>query len=205
MLPPVPAGRGLTEDQRRRRGVSRALAYAGYVEVSTPPFVAGDVADRLGIVEGDPRRRAVHISNPLSEEEAYLRTTLLPGLLAALVRNVSRGASDVALSETGLVFRASSAPPVASPPTGPGRPSDATLALLNAALPVQPQHIAVVLAGQFQPAGWWGPGRAADWADAVQAVQVIADAVATPIEVQQATDVAPGIPDGVRRCWPAAG
>jgi phenylalanyl-tRNA synthetase beta chain len=193
VLPPAPAGRGLTDDQRRRRAASRAVAYAGYVEVSTPPFVAGDVADRLGIAEADRRRSAVRISNPLSEEEAYLRTTLLPGLLAALVRNVSRGAADVALSETGLVFRASGAPPVASP-TGPGRPSDATLALLNAALPVQPLHVAVVLAGQFQPAGWWGPARAADWADAVSAVQVIADAVGTPIELQQATDVAPWHP-----------
>jgi phenylalanyl-tRNA synthetase beta chain len=193
VLPPVPAGRGLTEDQRRRRAASRALAYAGYVEVSTPPFVAGDIAERLGIAEGDPRRAAVRISNPLSEEEAFLRTTLLPGLLAALVRNVSRGASDVALSETGLVFRASGAPSVPSP-TGPGRPSDETLALLNAALPAQPLHSAMVLAGHFQPAGWWGPGRAADWADAVQAVQVLADSVATPIEVQQATDAAPWHP-----------
>jgi phenylalanyl-tRNA synthetase beta chain len=51
-----------------------------------------------------------------------------------------------------------------------------------------------VLAGDFQPAGWWGPGRPADWADAVQAVQVLADAVGTPVEVVQATDVAPWHP-----------
>ena len=42
--------------------------------------------------------------NPLSEEEPGLRTTLLPGLLATLSRNLSRGQRDLALFEHGAVF-----------------------------------------------------------------------------------------------------
>ena len=47
----------------------------------------------------------VTLVNPLSDEEPALRTTLLPGLLGALRRNDGRGSHDLALFETGLVFR----------------------------------------------------------------------------------------------------
>jgi phenylalanyl-tRNA synthetase beta chain len=47
----------------------------------------------------------VVVANPLSDDEPLLRTTLLPGLLRVLARNAGRGFSDVALFETGLVFR----------------------------------------------------------------------------------------------------
>ena len=55
-----------------------------------------------------------------------------------------------------------------------GRPTDEQLAELNAALPDQPRHIAVVLAGAREQAGWWGKGRPADWADAVEAARSVA-------------------------------
>ncbi len=103
-LPRAPAGRGLTAGQRARRRVTAAVSDAGYGEVLLLPFVAADVADRLGLEAGDPRRAAVRVANPLSDDEAYLRTSLLPGLLAAAARNVSRGNADVALFETGTVF-----------------------------------------------------------------------------------------------------
>ena len=47
---------------------------------------------------------AVRLANPLSEEEPFLRTSLLPPLLATLRRNLGRGQRDVALFEQGLVF-----------------------------------------------------------------------------------------------------
>jgi phenylalanyl-tRNA synthetase beta chain len=53
-LPRAPAGRGLTPAQRARRRVADALADAGFAEVLLLPFVAGDVADRLGC-SGRPR------------------------------------------------------------------------------------------------------------------------------------------------------
>ena len=46
----------------------------------------------------------------------------------------------------------------------------------SARCPAQPWHVAVALAGNREPRGWWGPGRPADWADAVQAARLVAAA-----------------------------
>ncbi|MGW2724226.1 phenylalanine--tRNA ligase subunit beta [Streptomyces sp. NPDC001492] len=173
-LPKLPSGRGLTHRQRLHRRVGRALAGAGYVEAPNYPFVSEQVFDQLLLEADDPNRRAVKLTNPLSDEEPALRTSLLPGLLGALRRNNGRGSHDLALFETGLVFlpREQQRTAVALPVDR--RPTDEEIAELNAALPEQPRHIAVVLAGAREQAGWWGKGRPADWADAVEAGRVAA-------------------------------
>ncbi|MEV3969526.1 phenylalanine--tRNA ligase subunit beta [Streptomyces sp. NPDC050698] len=173
-LPKPPAGRGLTERQRLHRRVGRALAGAGYVEALNYPFIGEQVFDQLGLEAHDPVRHVVKLSNPLSDEEPALRTTLLPGLLAALRRNDGRGSHDLALFETGLVFRPREEQRVAAVLPVDRRPTDEELAELNAALPEQPRHAAVVLAGAREQAGWWGKGRPADWADAVEAARTVA-------------------------------
>jgi phenylalanyl-tRNA synthetase beta chain len=185
-LPTPPPGRGLTERQRARRAVGRALAAAGLVEVLSYPFLSPAVWDQLGLDEDDPRRTTLRLVNPLSEAEPELRTTLLPGLLATLRRNVGRGLRDVALFEAGLVFLPSGTLP-ALPPVGvAGRPSPDELAALLAGIPDQPTHVAAVLAGTFEPAGWWGAGRAAGWQDAVEAARTVAAAARVPVRVRAA-------------------
>src|SRR5690606_22734501 len=104
LLPPAPAGSGLTEAQRLRRRVGRALAAAGFVEVLSYPFISGKDLDNLQLEQDDDRRVTVRLANPLSEDEPFMRTTLLPGLFKTLVRNVGRGFADVALFECGSVF-----------------------------------------------------------------------------------------------------
>jgi phenylalanyl-tRNA synthetase beta chain len=47
-LPTPPPGHGLTEEQRLRRSISRAVAAAGFTEVLTSPFVAPTVHDAFG-------------------------------------------------------------------------------------------------------------------------------------------------------------
>lgn len=173
-LPKPPSGRGLTHRQRLHRRVGRALAGAGYVEAPNYPFVAEQVFDQLGLEADDPARRVVKLVNPLSDEEPALRTTLLPGLLGALRRNGGRGSHDLALFETGLVFRPSQEQRVATHLPIDRRPTDEELAELDAALPEQPRHVAAVLAGAREQAGWWGRGRPADWADAVEAARAVA-------------------------------
>jgi phenylalanyl-tRNA synthetase beta chain len=193
VLPAPPAGRGLTDGQRLRQSVSRALGAAGYTEVLSSPFAAPSVHDAFGLTTDDPRRQAARLVNPLSEAEPEMRTSLLPGLLATLKRNVGRGTRDVALFELGLVFlpRADAAPP---PALGvEHRPSDAEVAAMYAAVPPQPRHAAVVLAGDAERAGWWGDGRAAGWADAVQAARVVAGAARARLEIRPA-DNAPWHP-----------
>ncbi|QER86156.1 phenylalanine--tRNA ligase subunit beta [Streptomyces tendae] len=173
-LPRPPAGRGLTGRQRLHRRIGRALAGAGYVEAPNYPFVSEHVFDQLGLDADDPARRVVKLVNPLSDEEPALRTSLLPGLLAALRRNDGRGSHDLALFETGLVFQPRDTAKVAADLSVDRRPSTDDIAALNAALPDQPRHVAVVMAGAREQAGWWGKGRPADWADAVEAARTVA-------------------------------
>ncbi|MEV0180936.1 phenylalanine--tRNA ligase subunit beta [Streptomyces sp. NPDC050625] len=173
-LPKLPSGRGLTHRQRLHRRVGRALAGAGYVEAPNYPFIAEQVFDQLGLDADDPARRVVKLTNPLNDEEPALRTSLLPGLLGALRRNDGRGTHDLALFETGLVFHPAGEQKAAANLPVDRRPTDEELAELNAALPEQPRHVAVVLAGAREQTGWWGKGRPADWADAVEAARTVA-------------------------------
>ncbi|MEU0053734.1 phenylalanine--tRNA ligase subunit beta [Streptomyces sp. NPDC006309] len=184
-LPKPPAGRGLTERQRLHRRVGRALAGAGYVEAPNYPFIGEQVLDRLGLAADDPKRAVVKLVNPLSDEEPALRTTLLPGLLAALRRNDGRGSHDLALFETGLVFHPRAEAKAAVRLPVDRRPTAEEIASLTEALPVQPRHAAVVLAGAREQAGWWGTGRPAGWADAVEAARVIARETGTELIVRK--------------------
>ncbi|PZS17262.1 MAG: phenylalanine--tRNA ligase subunit beta [Pseudonocardiales bacterium] len=193
VLPTPPPGRGLTPMQTLRRGVSRALAAAGFIEVLTYPFVSPAVHDAFGLAPEDPRRIAARLANPLSDAEPELRTCLLPGLLATLQRNVGRGIRDLALFETGLVFLPRPDAPVPPRPGVAHRPSDGELAALDAALPDQPRHVAVVLCGDIERKGWWGPACAATWSDAIDAARVVAAAARVELTVR-AGDTAPWHP-----------
>ncbi|MER7815997.1 phenylalanine--tRNA ligase subunit beta [Streptomyces sp. NPDC096153] len=173
-LPTPPSGRGLTARQRLHRRVGRALAGAGYVEALNYPFVGEAVLDQFGLDADDPRRTVVTLVNPISDEEPALRTTLLPGLLSALRRNVGRGSHDLALFETGLVFRPTGEETVPGVLPVDRRPTDEEIAVLNAALPHQPRRVATVLAGAREQAGWWGEGRPANWADAIESARAVA-------------------------------
>jgi phenylalanyl-tRNA synthetase beta chain len=186
VLPAAPPGRGLTPGQQRRRVVSRALGEAGYVEVLPFPFVDPRVWDAFGLAGDDVRRRTVHVLNPLDAERAELATTLLPGLLDTLVRNRSRGATDLALYHVGEVVLPHANPVPMPDPDVTHRPDDAELAQIEAALPAQPVHVAAVLAGDREQRGWWGSGRRAGWADAVQAGRIVGQAAGVELRVTAA-------------------
>jgi len=173
-MPRALAGRGLAPRQRLRRSVGRTLAESGYVEILSSPFGPRSDADLLGLPPEDMRRLAVVVANPLSEDEPLLRTTLLPGLFRVLARNIGRGFADIALFEIGQVFRprpgAADSAPILPVDRGP---TVAELASLEAALPDQPLRMGAVLAGEKELDGWWGKGRAASWADAIEAAREI--------------------------------
>ncbi|MFP5347730.1 MAG: phenylalanine--tRNA ligase subunit beta, partial [Actinomycetes bacterium] len=183
VLPVAPPGRGLTFAQQVRRRVSRALADAGFVAVLSYPFVAPERHDQLGLPDDDPRRCAVRLSNPLSDEQPLLRTSVLSTLVDTVRRNLGRGFADLALFEVGLVTRpAADLPPV--PAVGvTRRPGGDELAALEASVPAQPQRVAAVLTGLAEPAGWWGGGRPADHTDAIAAALLVADALGVPVQV----------------------
>jgi phenylalanyl-tRNA synthetase beta chain len=181
-LPRALAGAGLTREQRLRRVIGRSLADAGYTEVLCSPFVDEAAGQRLQVEPGDGRNPSVRLANPVSDAEPFLRASLLPGLFAAVVRNIGRGLTDVALFETGPVFRHPSSVGTPDLPAG-HRPLDAELLALDAALPDQPGRIAVVLAGDRELPGWWGKGRAGSWADAIEAARLLGRVLGVDITV----------------------
>jgi phenylalanyl-tRNA synthetase beta chain len=177
VVPTAPVGRGLSRDQRARRAINLALAARGFVEILTFPFASTTDLDLMRVPADDRRRRLNKIVNPLSEATPYLRTSLLPGLFAAVTRNRSRGNDDLALFEAGSVFFASD-PPLAAPrPPVTERPSTEELDALDRALGQQPRHVGAVLTGQWVPAGWERRGIPADWQQAIAFVEVAAAAI----------------------------
>ncbi|WP_305091531.1 phenylalanine--tRNA ligase subunit beta [Prescottella sp. R16] len=186
VLPHAPAGRGLTPQQRRRRAVGRMLAATGHVEVLPPVFLPHAVFDVWGLDADDPRRNTTKVLNPLEADRPELGTTLLPGMLEVLARNVSRGQRDLALYGVAQIVQpGADTKPVAALPVD-RRPTDEQIAQLLASLPAQPLHVAVVLSGLREPSGPWGTGRAADASDAFEAVRTIADAAGVTVELRAA-------------------
>ena len=185
VLPPAPPGRGLTPAQSLRRRVGRTLAGAGYVEVVSFPFIGEADLDRLALEADDPRRTTLRLANPLSSEEPLMTTTLLPGLLRTVARNVSRGTDDLALFETASVTLPH--PGVAAPilPVD-RRPTQQEWEALNRALPDQPLHLALAVCGDRDRAGWWGTGRRAGWNDVIETAREIAGALGLELTVRAA-------------------
>jgi phenylalanyl-tRNA synthetase beta chain len=148
---PKPADQvgALTRRQRERRVVADALVGAGASEVMALPLVAPEVLARFGDTE------AVELTNPLRAEESVLRTSLVPGLLAAAALNAARGQPDVVLFELGMVFLAPAA---------------------GALLPTEAEHVAAVISGTVRRAPI-EPDRAVDAFDAVDLLDVVVDAL----------------------------
>jgi phenylalanyl-tRNA synthetase beta chain len=143
------------------RAVRRALAGAGWTEVSAFPFVSEEDLEALGLAPGDRRRHPVALVNPLSKEESVLRTTLLPGLFRVVRHNVNRRATDIALFEAGRVFLS----PTAEEPGADGGPT-------GVVLPAEPSMLGFAACGDFEIARHDKPGRAADFFDLLGAVEV---------------------------------
>jgi len=95
---------GLTAAQKLRREARRSLAQTGLDEVVTYAFEAAGGVEALGLAPDDERLRRVHLANPMSAEQAVMRTTLLPQLLTAVRDNLARQNYPVAVFEQGRVY-----------------------------------------------------------------------------------------------------
>ena len=177
--------------QYRKRGVSALLANLGFSEIYSYPFVSPEMVATLGFV--GPRAASFKIANPMSDEAPLLRTHLLPGLLQALQRNLSRGAKDVALFEIGSVFRDTSAlARIGLVPTTE-RPSESVIKEIYGSVPAQPLFVGAVVSGSLDRKGWWGSGRTFDWSDAVSLAERIVLETGNQVEILQ-SDLAPWHP-----------
>lgn len=82
----------------------RALAAAGATEAITYGFQSAERHGSLGISGSDRRAQPIAIHNPMTADQAVMRTSLLPNLIAAIARNQSFGRHDINLFEVGSVF-----------------------------------------------------------------------------------------------------
>jgi phenylalanyl-tRNA synthetase beta chain len=76
----------------------------GFAECITFSFVQEEVPDQLGAEPESPLRSAVHLLKPLTQEQSVMRTSLIPGIMAAARNNIDNGQSDLKLFEWGKVF-----------------------------------------------------------------------------------------------------
>lgn len=196
VLPVPTGGSGLTHAQRVRRLVAEVVAAQGLHEVWAAPFVGDEQHAALGLDVAAERSRTVTVANPLSEEQPLLRTRLLTSLVETLRRNVSRGGRDLGLFEIGLVV-AREGEQRSAPTVDVGiQPDDSTMERIRAAVPDQPRHLGLVLAGDRDRAGWWGTGRPADLGDAIEIVRAVGESLA--VELVLAADAEPPFHPG--RC-----
>jgi phenylalanyl-tRNA synthetase beta chain len=166
----LPARRGaagmLTHAQRVRRDAEDAMVGRGLYEVVGWSFTDPSLLDRLLLGAEHPLRRVIELENPLSEGQAIMRPTLLGSLLDAARHNVARNGPDVAIFESGTVYR-KAGDPASGPkvPAGPaGDADDAPDTLPAEILPADEHHaLGVLLSGHLDPQSWRGERPEADF------------------------------------------
>jgi phenylalanyl-tRNA synthetase beta chain len=146
---------GLTRPQRLRRRAEDAMRDLGFDEIVGWSFTDPGEAGRLRIGAEDPRAGAVTVSNPLSEDQSVMRTTLLGSLLDVAQGNLARGAERIALFESGRVYL---------PPAGIGDgPLAGDFPGKRPAPFAEPHRIGCLAAGDIAPGSWRGDGTPADF------------------------------------------
>ncbi len=182
-LPVAPPGRGLNPKQKRRRAVVNSLAGSGHVEVLNYPFVSA-AQNKLFASE---KIETVKLANPLQGDADEMRVSILPGLIDAAKRNLSRGLTDLAIFEEGSVFLPASKV-AANPelPVGNSRPTEAQLSELQATVPAQPHHVAGIFAGNRTAQQVGVRSVESGYTDALHAVRVLAKSVGVDVAFQQA-------------------
>ncbi len=149
----LPARRGaagrLTHGQRVRRWAEDALAGRGLHEVVGWSFAEPALLDRLRLPADHPMRNVVALENPLSDGQSIMRPTLLGSLLAIARHNVARNGPEVAIFESGTVYRET------APAGAPARP--------RGLLPDEHHALGVLLSGRLEPRSWRGGDVEADF------------------------------------------
>jgi phenylalanyl-tRNA synthetase beta chain len=184
VLPVAPPGHGLTREQRLRRLASTGLAAAGLTEVLAYPFVSQAQNDLFGSPQTGGVA-AMKLANPLDPDAAWLRTSLIPGLIGVARRNLSRGLTDLALYEFGEVYLPQPGIAYGSGPlpAGDALPAGEVLGGLRSSIPPQPWHVGALFLGETVARAPGRPAVTAGIADALDAARHLASVVAASLEI----------------------
>ena len=125
-----------TEQVLSARHLRSQMTARGYQEAITYSFIDAGLQQKF-----EPNTEAVVLKNPISSDMAVMRTSLLPGLIGAVVHTLNRQQDRVRLFETGLRFY----------------PTDNSLQ--------QSVSLAVALTGRRNPESWTESGEMVDFYD----------------------------------------
>jgi phenylalanyl-tRNA synthetase beta chain len=172
---PAVAGRvgGLSREQRLRRRAEDAMRDLGFDEVVGWSFTDPGEPGRLRIPADDVRASGIVLSNPLSEDQSVMRTTLLGSLLDIAQRNLARDADAVAFFESGRVYL-------------PGAPNDGGALAGDfpgeqTAPDREPHRIGCLAVGPLTAKSWRGDGEPADFFALKGVVEALAGQLGTTI------------------------
>ncbi|HWD52511.1 MAG TPA: phenylalanine--tRNA ligase subunit beta [Acidimicrobiales bacterium] len=107
-MPAWPQPGRLTAYQRDRRSLKEMLCGFGASEAWTTTFVSEFDQTMSGVAPP-----YIEVTNPLVEAERFLRTSMVPGLVRAVIYNTERRQGDLRLFEVGTVFHYPATPPLA--------------------------------------------------------------------------------------------
>jgi len=163
---PTPARAGvLSHPQRGRRRAEDALVGHGLHEIAGWSFTDPGLPDRLRIPQDSPMRKLVVLENPMASDQSVMRPSILGSLLDAARHNRSRGMPDVALFESGGVYRA-----------------------LGGPLADEHHALGALLVGRPGLGGWGGDDRPADFFAAKGVLAAVLDGLRVPWTVQRGSE-----------------
>lgn len=137
--------------QQLQKRVRDILVDHGMNEIINFSFTDPGAAGKLLLGEDDPRRTAIKLSNPLVDEQSVMRTTLLPGLLETVARNINFRSLDLKLFEMRRVY----------------------LPMSGEDMPIEPLFVVGALTGSRDGDVWNRPNQSIDFYDAKGAVEAL--------------------------------
>ncbi len=175
--PTIPANSfGTSKLLTQRQRIREQLTGLGFSEAITYSFIHKASCDRLRLPDDDPRRGEIDILNPLSEDQAVLRTSLAPGLLETMQRNLARQSKTLKLFEIGKTF----------------------IHQKTGHLPLETEMLVGLWTGDRYTAGWYAKPVACDFYDLKGALESllheldIRNVRFTELPAQQCTYTCPG-------------
>ena len=105
--PQMPAeGKPIPKALQVRNRIKQLMTGFGFSETITYSFISANACDMLRLDADDPRRDTVAVLNPLSEDQAVMRSSMVPGLLGAMGHNLAHQEKNLKLFEIGKIYQA---------------------------------------------------------------------------------------------------
>ena len=161
--------------------VSEVMLSCGLSETITYSFIGADSFDKLGLARDDPRRTAIVLKNPMSEDMGVMRTTLIPSMIKTCVTNINYLNYDVRIFEIARVFT-------------PGPKG----------LPREDEYLCALISGRRYPRQWGMPVVEVDFYDVKGIWETIVDKLGL-LEIEYVENADYPYLDGEQSCMIVSG